>query len=141
MKFRKIQRRNPKDVVLEMTPLLDVIFLLLIFFMVSTTFVDIDTGINIKLPQSTLEEVMESRELIIAINGKKTIYVKGKGKLKPVSLENLESVLKNEMNDMKKSNVIIKADKNIEYGFVVRVMTRAKKAGATELDIATELEK
>ncbi|OQY07326.1 MAG: biopolymer transporter ExbD [Fusobacteriia bacterium 4572_132] len=134
MRFKKIKRRNNQDLFLEITPLIDVVFLLLIFFMVSTTFVDVNTGINIVLPQSTITEISENREIIISITKNKKIYINKR----QIGLTNFEKNLEKEIELNQKSNVIIKADKDIEYGFVVKIMTMSKNAGATELDIATK---
>jgi len=136
MKFKKINRRHGQDLFLEITPLIDVVFLLLIFFMVSTTFVDVNTGINIVLPQSSITEISESRDIIISITKNKKIYINRKN----VDLSNFENELEKEIEHSQKNNVIIKADKDIDYGFVVKIMTMSKNSGATELDIATENE-
>ena len=137
MKFRIIQRRKSSDVLLELTPLIDVIFLLLIFFMVSTTFVDVNTGINIKLPESTVQEVVKSSEIIISLSANKVIFIQNN----KVTLDEFERELKKTLEEEKKTNVIIKGDEGLDYGFVVKIMTMCKNAGATELDIATEEEK
>ena len=63
---------------LRMTAMIDVIFLLLIFFMVTTTFRGKETGINIKLPKSSIEEVVETKEIIITITKNKDIYINTK---------------------------------------------------------------
>ena len=54
MRLQRLKRRNSGSIILEMTPLIDVVFLLLIFFLVATSFEDIDSGIKIDLPQSCL---------------------------------------------------------------------------------------
>ena len=76
MKLQRLKRRNSGSIILEMTPLIDVVFLLLIFFLVATSFEDIDSGIKIDLPQSTIREIKAVKELQINITNGKVIYLK-----------------------------------------------------------------
>ncbi len=131
------RKRKKDEVMLDMAPLIDVIFLLLIFFMVTTTFRGKETGINIKLPKSSIEEVVETKEIIITITKNKDIYIN----TKRVSINSFEKTLRRTLKYARKANVIIRGDTKVDYGFVVKVMTMSKKAGARVLDIATELEK
>ncbi|MBU1076034.1 MAG: biopolymer transporter ExbD [Spirochaetes bacterium] len=137
MNFQQFKRDNKQSFVLELTPLIDVVFLLLIFFMVSTTFSEQETGINIKLPGSNIKEVVETKEIIVSLTKDKEIYINSQ----KVSLNNFSRVLKNSLQYSRKDNVIIRGDKYVDYGFVVKIMTMSKNAGAKILDIATELEK
>ena len=76
MKIERYRRRNNQNIILEMTPLIDVVFLLLIFFLVATTFEDIDTGIKIDLPQSTIREVKTVKEVQLSLTNSKEIFLK-----------------------------------------------------------------
>ncbi|MDP0493580.1 MAG: biopolymer transporter ExbD [Fusobacterium sp. JB021] len=143
MKFQNFRRRNNKNIVLELTPLIDVVFLLIIFFLVATTFEDVDTGIKIELPKSTIRELKTVEQLQVSITGKKTIYLKykdGKEKKKIlVKKGNLKGKLAKVLEKSETKNVIISGDKSIDYGFIVEIMTISKEAGAEELDIDTVL--
>ncbi len=137
MDFSFIRRKKKESVMLELTPLIDVVFLLLIFFMVTTVFRGKDTSINVKLPKSSIEEVVETKEIIVTVTKDKDIYIN----TKKVSIKNFKTILRQTLKNVRKANVIIRGDRRIDYGFVVKVMTLSKKAGARVLDIATELEK
>lgn len=142
MRVQKIKRRNRSNLILELTPLIDVVFLLLIFFMVATTFEDVSSGIKIELPESTIQEVSEVKEIQVVIDSDSAIYlsvkeINGEKTNAKVSLENLQEELAGKMLNSKEKNVIITADKNLDYGFIVKVMTLAKEAGAKSLDIDT----
>ncbi|MFK4784724.1 ExbD/TolR family protein [Fusobacterium sp. MFO224] len=143
MKFQNFRRRNNKNIVLELTPLIDVVFLLIIFFLVATTFEDVDTGIKIELPKSTIRELKTVKELQVSITGKKTIYLKYKdgkeNKKVAVKKGNLKGKLAKVLEKSETKNVIISGDKSIDYGFIVEIMTISKEAGAEELDIDTVL--
>ncbi len=136
MKIRKIRRRNEENLILELTPLIDVVFLLLIFFMVSTTFVDIATGININLPETSSSEDIPIRDITISIDEKSDVYINKKR----VNLSNFENEIYKAMEQNKNASVVIKADKALDYGLVVEIMTKAKNVGAKELNLAVETE-
>ena len=122
MKIERTKRRGKGELALEITPLIDVVFLLLIFFLVATTFEDINSGIKIDLPQST-----------IVLNFKE----KGKNQKVKVNKNNLKTELENKLKESEEKNIVISADKNLDYGFIVEIMTISKEAGAASLDIDT----
>ena len=142
MRVQKIRRRNRRNLVLELTPLIDVVFLLLIFFMVATTFKDVSSGIKIDLPESTIQEVSEVKEIQVIIDEDSEIYLsvregKGEKESNRVSIEQLKEELAGKILNSKEKNVIITADKGLDYGFIVKIMTLSKEAGARSLDIDT----
>jgi biopolymer transport protein ExbD len=141
MKLNRIKRRNKGDMVLELTPLIDVVFLLLIFFLVATTFEDINSGIKIDLPQSTIREIKDVKEIQVAITKNKEIHLNYKEGSKrqeiKVTKANLKKSLGEMLNKTQEKNVLISADKNIDYGYIVDIMTISKEAGALSLDIDT----
>ena len=145
MKFQNFRRRNKKKTFLELTSLIDVVFLLLIFFLVATTFEDVDAGIKIELPASTIREIKTVEDVQLLVTNKKVIYIKYKDKSENkkllVSKSNLKKELSKIMNKSENKVVIISGDKTVDYGFIVEIMTLAKEAGASELDIDTVIEK
>ena len=144
MKLHRLQRRNGGNIILEMTPLIDVVFLLLIFFLVATSFEDINSGIKIELPQSTIREIKPVRELQISLTKNKLIYIKftenNESKSIKVSKADLKEVLSEKLKKAETKNIIISGDKKLDYGFIVEIMTISKEAGASELDINTKFE-
>lgn len=145
MRLQRLKRRNSGSIILEMTPLIDVVFLLLIFFLVATSFEDIDSGIKIDLPQSTIREIKAVKELQINITNGKVIYLKyqegNERKSVKVSKEGLKKTLADKLSRAEDKTVIISGDKSLDYGFIVDIMTISKEAGAAELDIDTMLGK
>ncbi|MGL6064330.1 MAG: ExbD/TolR family protein [Fusobacteriaceae bacterium] len=141
MKLSRIKRRSSGPLILELTPLIDVVFLLLIFFLVATSFEDVKSGIKIDLPTSTIRELKEIKEIQITINTKKELVLiykeKGIASEEKVTKNNLKKLLSGKISESKEKNVLISADKNIDYGFVIEIMTIAKEAGASSLDIDT----
>lgn len=144
MKIRKVSRRSG-SLKLDLTPLIDVVFLLLIFFMLGTSFIDINAGVKIDLPQSSIEEISDFKEILIAIDKDKNLELaykdnSGKKYNENVKMTELEAELKKIISTSQEKNVIIKADKDIDHGTVVQIMTKAKNAGALSLDIAASKE-
>ena len=79
MKIERTKRRGKGELALEITPLIDVVFLLLIFFLVATTFEDINSGIKIDLPQSTIREIKNIKEIQVAkVNEEEEERIKNK---------------------------------------------------------------
>ncbi|MCI6152398.1 ExbD/TolR family protein [Fusobacterium perfoetens] len=145
MKIERYRRRNNKNIILEMTPLIDVVFLLLIFFLVATTFEDVDTGIKIDLPQSTIREIKTVKEVQLSLTNTKEIFIKyqegNESKKILVNKANLQRKLAQILSNSDNKAVVISGDKTLDYGYIVEIMTLSKEAGAEQLDIDTIFEK
>jgi len=133
--FRRVRNRS-EEVFINLTPLIDVVFLLLIFFMVTTTFATIRYGMRVDLPTTTTPQEKIKQNIVVSINKDGKIYL---GK-KWVSEKQLVSLLSQEIKK-KGTLVIVNADRDVTHGKVVRVMDLAKKAGAEKLGILTTPEK
>ncbi len=135
MNFRQKNRREVSQ--LDMTPLVDVVFNLLIFFMLSTTFVT-TPGIKINLPQASSKELkVQEKEVRIALTRKGKIYVNRK----LVMLNDVKKILKQKARINPKILVIIQADEQVTHGKVVQIMDIAKSCGLSKLAIATRPKK
>ncbi|MCD6423698.1 MAG: biopolymer transporter ExbD [Elusimicrobia bacterium] len=128
-------RRKSKSVFPDTTPLADIVFLLLIFFMLSSTFI-VSPGIKLKLPKAVSSEIELGRTVIIEMPLGGGIFVNNA----KVDFNELPQILDLTLSKAKEKVVIIKADKKIQHGFVVKVMDMAKIAGAQRIIIATEPE-
>ncbi len=132
MKFRRPQEET---FAFELTPLIDVVFLLLIFFMVSTAFIEFSKRLDIELPQSKaaiLEQQVKT--YTVEIDARGNIYLNG-GR---ITVENLEETLKKTDEGPAIRSVLIKADKKVDYGRVVMVMGLIKAAGISEIGVAVK---
>lgn len=121
---------------LNIAPLIDVVFLLLIFFMLSSHFVT-QPGIKVTLPSAITARLYPEEDIIISITEDSNLYLNER----LVTLENLSEQLEIEMARAEKKTVIIKADKKIDLGLAVKVMDIAREADAGRLIISTKLEK
>jgi len=133
----RFQTRKQDDVQLDMTPLVDIVFLLLIFFMLSTS-LSVNPGIKIDLPKSSAEQVKKKKTTLrVAIEASGSIFLEGK----KLSLDQLRE----KFAEVGKANgddalVVIEADRKVYHGLVVKVMDAAKTSGLNKLAIATRPE-
>jgi biopolymer transport protein ExbD len=127
-------RKKPEDPKVDLTPMVDVVFLLLIFFMISTTFVE-TPGISIKLPQSSSDAVAKTPEEI-------KIYLSREGEIiykeEKLSTEQLSSLLLSYRGNAASMTFLLLADRDSRHGKVVQVMDLAREAGFGKLAIGTE---
>lgn len=128
-------RKHRRDVITpDITPLVDVVFLLLIFFMLSTTLV-VSSGLRLNLPQAGAEPVRhERRDLRIQVDAAGTFHLGGR----PASSEELETSLAEAVRRDRDTLTVIEADQDTPHKFVVGVMDRARRAGLHRLAIATK---
>ena len=120
---------------IPLTPLIDIVFLLLIYFLLTTNFM-VDEGIKIKLPQAKASAPQTEKEI--------TVYVDRQGRAflgnEEVSLAMLFDRLKEMIGGKENRLVVIRADRAVILNKAVKVMDVAKAAGAGRLCLATEKE-
>ncbi len=144
MKLERIKRRSGGTLVLEITPLIDVVFLLLIFFMLATSF-DERSAFKIDLPKSTAAKTKSTlKEVQVLVDKEKNIYLRytdnsGKSQNEKLDLTSFVSVVSEKLNNSENKDVIISADKAIDYGFIVEIMSLLKESGASAINIDTAI--
>lgn len=131
MRFRERPRRR---VFINITSLIDVLFLLLIFFMVSSTFLE-QPGMKLDLPASKSFEVEQQKQLIVHISQEGQLFLGER----PVELDSLKDQLHREMARDRERPLVLRADKAAAHGRVVEVMDVAKQAGVRKIVIATRV--
>nr|VFK23913.1 MAG: biopolymer transport protein ExbD [Candidatus Kentron sp. LPFa]VFK35091.1 MAG: biopolymer transport protein ExbD [Candidatus Kentron sp. LPFa] len=135
MNLRRNRGREAPDVTL--TPLIDVVFLLLIFFMVSTTF-ERSSEISIELPEATAEsELSAGKTIEVAIDAQGYYYLNGK-QLVNTQVETLKKALM-ELRGATFPPLILSADEDTPYQSVVTLMDVAQQLGFARLRFATRL--
>ncbi len=133
MNFSSSKRRPP--LALELTPLIDVVFLLLIFFMVSTTFVSDDGGLAVELPRSENRDLIpEGSDVALVIDADGRMRLDGEA----LSLDDLRRKLRQTAESDPSTMVVVRADKELAHGRVVEVMDLVRELGLTQFAIATE---
>ncbi|MDP6366143.1 MAG: biopolymer transporter ExbD [Nitrospinota bacterium] len=127
--------KTEEDYSLQLTSLIDVVFLLLIFFMVSTSFVDFTRRMDILLPQSKKStEVERVENFLLEVGVEKKLTLNGKD----ITIDDLERRLMEARRTPGRRTLIIKADKRLDYGFVVRIMGISFTAGIRDISVAVK---
>ncbi len=135
-----LRPRKDDDVELNLTPLIDVVFLLLIFFMVSTTFVK-ESAIKLDLPEATTAAVPAAKETIkISIDAKGNYFLNEKPLIN-TQAETVEKAIKLAAGDNKEPTIVINADKQATHQSVVAVLDAARRLKFLRITFATERKK
>ncbi|HWP46827.1 MAG TPA: biopolymer transporter ExbD [Candidatus Limnocylindrales bacterium] len=112
-------------------PLVDVVFVLLIIFMVTAPMMH--RGIDVQLPQAGVGAMGPEEKLIITITGDRQVYLNDR----PVSLEDLRDLLQNLNLSKPEETVYIRSDQSVPYGFVVSTIAKIKEAGIQKIGLVT----
>ena len=130
----KPERRE--DIDLNLTPLIDVVFLLLIFFMVSTTF-EKTSKLKIDLPEASAQATKQvNKKIVIGIDVKGRYYINDR-QLVNTQLKTLKLALLKIAGDNKEMPIVLRADAKTPHQAVVRAMDAASQLGLTRLSIST----
>jgi biopolymer transport protein ExbD len=122
---------------LSLTPLIDVVFLLLIFFLVTSEFEDEERRLDIVLPNATSAVPMtgQAREIIIDITAEGAIYLRGES----TTLTQLEQLLRSAVaSNPTNQTAVIRADKETPFQPVVSVMDICNKTGVSDYSVTTQ---
>lgn len=117
---------------LNLTPLIDVIFLQLIYFMLTSSFI-MQPGIKINLPEAATTETIVEQEIFVSVSEEGVIFFRDI----PVTPETLSRLFLEKVSESDNLILVLKGDKKSEHGTVVQVMDIARKAGVDKIAIAT----
>lgn len=130
MEFEGLPRRRR---IPTLTPLIDIVFLLLVFFLLTAHFVK-DQSLDIVLPRAdSAIDLQDEDALVIVIDQHGSISVNQKH----INPDKLDDVLRQSMRGRSNRQVILRGDKSVQLGLMVTVMDAARKAGAESVDIIT----
>ncbi len=129
MAIRKVEEKEE----INMTPMLDIVFIMLIFFIVTATFVK-ETGIDVDKPLAEMAEENKLANILVAVSGDGEIWVEGR----PVELGALQSVIARLYAENPKGAMSIQADKDAPGRHIVDVITEAKEAGLQDISVSLD---
>jgi len=131
--MKLIPEKRKGSLFLNITSLVDVLFILIIFFAVSSTFLE-QPGIKLALPEAKKTDLQKIEKAVLFITkDQKLLFQK-----KEITFANLPPILKDAMDQSLDRSLIVNADKEVAHGFVVKIMDIAKQNGVQKLVIATE---
>lgn len=133
MQFKPTKRRK---VFINITSMIDVMFMLLVFLMISSTFLD-QPGIKLELPSAESSTLVEQKDYVLFVDKAGKMYLNNNG----IALDNLEAGIKDALPKMKDSALILKADQDVTHGAVVKIMDIVRKSGVKKLIIGTKSQK
>jgi biopolymer transport protein TolR len=117
---------------INVTPLVDVFLVLLIIFMVTAPM--LQQGVDVQLPKESATNIEAQERDIVTVTKDKRIYLNKRR----VTLSELAEKLKQKAAINREKEVFLRADKNVPYGFVVKVMASIKRSGIEKLGMVTE---
>jgi biopolymer transport protein ExbD len=130
-RFRSFSGGEEEGEGINISPLIDCVFILLIFFIVTTTFVE-ETGVEVDKPQAASSVQLEKNSILIAITGNGEVVYGGR----EIGVAGVRPLVKR-MTQTEEIPVIVQADQQVPASLFVRVIDEAKLAGATKVSVAT----
>jgi len=132
----QVKRRRTSDALeINMGPMIDLVFLLLIFFLVTTTFVK-ETGLEVHRPSAKTAERKEKSTILIGISKEGTIYMENR----IIDVRSVRANVEKLLAENPESGVIVVADKKSQTGIAVNVIDQCRLAGAKGVSIAAKVE-
>jgi len=122
-------KKSRESAKLDLTPLIDVVFLLIIFFMVTTTFNNFGS-VQIDLPSSTIQQTDKTKSIEIIIDKDGNYHISEDGKITQIQFSEIDSYLKTA------KEATISADKNLKYQVIMDVITKIKENGVDNLGLS-----
>ncbi|RUR31604.1 MULTISPECIES: ExbD/TolR family protein [Vreelandella] len=129
-----MRRRRSMDATAEnnevnLTPMLDVVFIMLIFFIVTTSFIK-ESGIEIERPESSAASPRPEAQVLVAITPEGAVWVDGK----PVDVHQVGQEVAGMLTEQ--GSAVIQADRNSTTGLLIEVMDRLQEAGVEQVAVA-----
>jgi len=130
-RFRRNRADDDGETGIDISPLIDCVFILLIFFIVTTTFVE-ETGVEVDKPQAASAVQLEKTSILIALTEKGEVVYGGR----EIGFSGVQPLVKRVLQT-EEVPVIVQADSAAQSGLLVRVIDEAKLAGAVQVSVAT----
>ncbi len=131
--MRRRRRYDGDEAELDLTPMLDVVFIMLIFFIVTATFVK-ESGIDLSTPDNQDQPKKSKKNILISISDLGEIWINKR----KIDIRAVRANVERLHAEMPEGNVVIKADKKAKTGIVVTVMDQVRLAGIYNLSLAAE---
>ena len=133
MRRRRQSFFSEEESSIELTPMLDVVFIMLIFFIVTTSFVK-ESGIEVSRPQAASAEKKERANIFVGIDDKGDIWIQKRR----IDIEAVRANIERLHAESPEGSVVIQADKKSETGLLIRVMDQVRLAGVKNISVAAQ---
>ncbi len=131
--MRRRSRRKPEEQGLDLTPMMDIVFIMLIFFIVTTSFVK-ETGVDVNRPNAETAERDEKGNILVAITQNNEIWIDKRR----IDLKAVRANIERLKIEYPEGSVIIQADKEARSGLLVETMDQIRLAGVQNISIAAK---
>ena len=131
-RFSESSQDDGGEVGIDMSPLIDCVFILLIFFIVTTVSVE-ETGVEVDKPQAASAVQLEKTSILIAVTAKGEIVYGGRD----IGVGGVQNTVRQLLQKDKETPVIVQADQHAESGLLIKVIDEAKLGGAIKVSVAT----
>ena len=118
---------------INLTPMLDVVFILLIFFIVTANFIK-EPGLEVNRPDSDTSEIQENAAILIAVGGNDEIYMDGRR----IDVRQVKANVLKLLADNPQGTVVIQADETASADAIIQVMDGARDVGVFDISLAAE---
>ena len=118
---------------INILPMIDIIFAILSFFIISSLYLTKIDSIKVNLPKSSTAVREKNKPQIISVDSNEKIYYKSN----LISLQNLSSFLRSDMKELEKPIVVIRADASVKHGFVINLLDELRKIENLNIGIST----
>ena len=131
---RDRRTRQTKDEEINLTPMLDIVFIMLIFFIVTASFVK-ERGIELNRPDVTPQSTSESKAILITIADTGQVWMAGRA----VDLRSVRANIERMLAENPDAPVVVRTDASASNGTFVRVLDQARQAGASSISLSAEI--
>lgn len=128
----KLYEKPPKKIAINLTPLIDVLFILIIFFTVSSTFLE-QPGIELKLPEAESSQSHTAQKVIVYIDKEENVFLNDD----PIEFENVAESVNALISAQTEKSVVLQADKNVTHGKIISIMDMLRKKGIYKIIVST----
>jgi len=128
----KLLEKSPRKISINLTPLIDVLFILIIFFTVSSTFLE-QPGIELKLPEAESSQSHTAQKVIIYVDKDENLFLNDDS----VTIDNLVKSVESLISAQTDKSVVLHADQQVPHGIIINIMDRLRKQGIYKIVIST----
>ena len=129
---RRIKKKNDESEI-NITPMLDIVFIMLIFFIVTTVFVE-ETGVEVEKPEAASAVQLDKNSVLIAVTSKGQVVYGGK----EIGVNGVRAIVRR-LTNKEDMPVIVQVDEGAKAGLVVRVIDESKLGGAKNISLSADL--
>ena len=128
----KLLDKPPKKIALNLTPLIDVLFILIIFFTVSSTFLE-QPGIELKLPEAESSQSHTAQKVIVYVDAGRQLFLNDD----PVTIENIAESVEALISAQTDKSVVLHADEEVPHGLIIKIMDLLRRKGIYKIVVST----